>query len=39
MSAWLAEHVLATDQHPDHLKAQVLTRFKALKIEPPPLTG
>jgi TnpA family transposase len=35
MSAWLVEQVLATDQHPDHLREQVLTRFKALKIEPP----
>src|SRR5579871_4474723 len=35
MSAWLVEQVLATDQHPDHLRERVLTRFKTLKIEPP----
>ncbi len=35
MSTWLIEQVLATDQHPDHLRERVLTRFKALKIEPP----
>ncbi len=35
MNAWLVEQVLATDQHPDHLKERVLARFKSLKIEPP----
>jgi hypothetical protein len=35
MTAWLVQTVLASDQHPDHLKEQVLARFRALKIEPP----
>ena len=32
MSAWLVQHVLAADQHPDHLKAKVLSRFRELQI-------
>jgi TnpA family transposase len=35
MSTWLVQQVLAADQHPDHLKARVLSRFRALQIEPP----
>jgi TnpA family transposase len=35
IAAWLVQEVLASDQHPDHLKEQVVARFKARKIEPP----
>ena len=35
MSAWLVQHVLASDQHPDHLKVKVLARFREVQIEPP----
>jgi hypothetical protein len=35
VSTWLVQQVLASDQHPDHLKAKVLARFRELQIEPP----
>ncbi len=35
LTAWLVEHVLPRDQHPDHLHSQVLERCRALRIEPP----
>ena len=35
LAAWLAEHVLPHNQHPDHLHAEVLERCRALHIEPP----
>ena len=35
LTAWLVEHVLPHDQHPDHLHSQILERCRALHIEPP----
>ena len=35
LTAWLVEHVLPQDQHPDHLHNQILERCRALHIEPP----
>ncbi|MDQ4075389.1 MAG: Tn3 family transposase, partial [Chloroflexota bacterium] len=35
LAAWLCEHVLAHDQHLDHLKAVVYERCRELRIEPP----
>ena len=35
LTAWLVEHVLPHDLHPDHLHDQILERCRALHIEPP----
>ena len=35
LAAWLVDHVLPQDQHPDHLHNQILERCRALHIEPP----
>src|SRR4029077_19543868 len=35
LTAWLVEHVLPRDQHPDHLRSQILERCRALHVEPP----
>ncbi len=35
LSCWLVEHVLRRDQQPEHLRAAVYERCRALHIEPP----
>src|SRR5579883_636964 len=35
LTTWLVTHILASDQHLEHLKVVVTKRFRELKIEPP----
>ncbi len=35
LSCWLVEHVLHRDQQPEHLRAAVFERCRALRVEPP----